>query len=178
MSYYAFSADIIQRLTRVFWGSKSTQPDGTKKDSGVQEFSDEIIAALSSQDPIKLNSSIDLIAPETGPSIRIWGDGDQIHIINNEGDVTTVNITNTTTGGGGTGGATGTATVLTGVSVGVSLAGVTIDTSGLSINISVSGCTVTATLTGTATLSGSPTVTVTPTTGNLIFTDGAYQGGP
>lgn len=77
--FLSFSAPLLKRLTREHWGYKITQQDGTIKDSGVQEFAEELLAALASDEPIKLNSTVKLIGPDDGsPAIQIIniGDGD------------------------------------------------------------------------------------------------------
>lgn len=48
MSMYAFFTQGLQRLARENWGTKIADGEGNRKDTGVQPFVDELLAALSS----------------------------------------------------------------------------------------------------------------------------------
>lgn len=75
MSYYAFTVAAIAGLQREFWGRKIPQPDGSTIDTGVNEFAEELIARLASQDPIQLAGTIKLVGPANGPTIQIINGG-------------------------------------------------------------------------------------------------------
>lgn len=168
MSLYSlFGTNLVPRMQRLFFGTKVVQQDGTKKDTGVQEFVDELLSTIISADPIQLAGTLKLIPPANAPAIQIIHDGGDIDID----------------------GASGTVEALKDIGITIDFSSLTVgigtlavDTSGLSISISVSGCTVSASLTGTATLSGNPSLSGTPTVTydksfvDLTFDHGLYQG--
>lgn len=76
MSLWAFSAESLKGLSREHWGTKIPLPDGTMKDTGVQEFVEELLARLQSQAAINLAGTIKLNGPVNGPTFQINNPGD------------------------------------------------------------------------------------------------------
>lgn len=69
MSYLAFHAEADKALAGKFWGGKIPGPDGTLRDTGVQEYNEEVLRLLSSQSPIPLHRPLEFINYTNGPGI-------------------------------------------------------------------------------------------------------------
>lgn len=76
MSYMAFHAGAQLSLTGKFWGTKIKDASGILKDTGVQEFVETFIQAITSIGPIQLDRPLEFINPTNGPAIKIYNTGD------------------------------------------------------------------------------------------------------
>ncbi len=74
MSYGALFQGILSRLKRRRWGESLKQPDGSRVDSGVQAFVDELVVALGGDGPIVLNQPIRIRRTYVGPVFVILDD--------------------------------------------------------------------------------------------------------
>lgn len=74
MSYRALFEGMLARLKRRRWGASLNQPDGSRVDSGVQAFVDELVIALGSDGPIVLNQPIKIRRTYVGPVFVILDD--------------------------------------------------------------------------------------------------------
>lgn len=74
MSYSALFGSILARLKRRRWGASLKQSDGSRVDSGVQAFADELVTALGSDGPIVLNQPIRIRRTYVGPVFVILDD--------------------------------------------------------------------------------------------------------
>ena len=136
MSLYAMTRECVMGLMREHWGHRSQIPskfelekdgDGSitgvkvadyeSRDPGVQDFAQELINRLSSQEPIKLAGPLTFIAPVDAPAITI---------IHNDGDI---NI--------GDGGFTGDVSYVTNITINVT--GCSVDVNADKITLSFIG---------------------------------------
>lgn len=67
MSLGALFAAVAARLGRTTWGSKITGVDGVARDTGVNPLAQELIAMLSSDQPIEVREPIQFIKKHRGP---------------------------------------------------------------------------------------------------------------
>lgn len=85
MSLYALTASGLQRIKRAWYGTPiptelkqdangnmTPVEGGSTTDPGVQQFVNELLAGLSSQDPIALAGSLQMIQPANGPAIQLY----------------------------------------------------------------------------------------------------------
>jgi hypothetical protein len=75
MSFLAFTKDAVKGFLGKFWGGKVRDENGTLKDTGVQEFVEELVARLSAQGPITLDRPIEFLNKTNGPAIKIYNEG-------------------------------------------------------------------------------------------------------
>lgn len=78
MSYLALHADADKAFLGKFWGGKVRDENGALRDTGVQEFVEELVRVLTSQGPIKLERPLEFINKTNGPAIKIYNDGPQV----------------------------------------------------------------------------------------------------
>lgn len=76
MSYMAFHGDADKALLGKFWGTKIPDKNEVLKDTGVQEFAEELLRILTSVGPIQLERPLEFINPTNGPAIKIYNTGD------------------------------------------------------------------------------------------------------
>lgn len=75
MSFLAFTKDATKAFLGKFWGGKVKDENGTLKDTGVQEFVEELVARLSAQQPIVLDKPLEFLNKTNGPGIIMYNDG-------------------------------------------------------------------------------------------------------
>jgi len=105
MSWYNLFAQAIPRLAKTKWGTRIMQPDGSSKDTAVQELAEELMGIFGSQGPIQVAGPIQLYNPTGGPVFEL-NSGNGPTIVNKKPDGTTAPIGTTPTppeGGGSSG---------------------------------------------------------------------------
>jgi len=174
---YAITTALVQRLKRTHFGypvNSDKLSDGELHDPGVQDFADEFLAGLKQQDPITMPDTLELVAPQNGPAIKIFRKRfsttnineliqyvdesnntyntvtEQITNVNNVNNITEETINNITN-------VTENITNITNI-LGSGTSGSIDVVTGVSGSVSVSGCTA--------------TVTLTLTTRTITFTNG------
>lgn len=75
MSFLAFTKDAVKGFLGKFWGGKVRDENGTLKDTGVQEFVEELVARLSAQQPIILDKPLEFLNKTNGPGIIMYNEG-------------------------------------------------------------------------------------------------------
>lgn len=71
MSLGAIFAAAAARLGRTTWGSKITGADGVAKDTGVNQFAQELMALLGSNEPIEVREPIRFVKKHSGPLFNV-----------------------------------------------------------------------------------------------------------
>jgi hypothetical protein len=74
MSLLSLMADADKAMAIKHWGTKIKE-NGTLKDTGVQEFVEELIRLLASEEPITLNRPVEFRNKTNGPGIIMYNEG-------------------------------------------------------------------------------------------------------